>query len=169
MATISLIEKVAREWFSDQMRIRGFAVERRFTFWRKRGPLFDLLWSEVLSGGRWLRVGVTIWSPWVDDPEGRVGKFPPSSFLIGGTLSNKFPQLMMGGHLYEVETADSIRQSLTEILADVDRNAIPWFATVDSLESYMSYVGKGGSRPPLEYREKVRRGLELGFQREPLY
>jgi hypothetical protein len=51
MTTLAQVDKLAAKWFCDQMRRRGFAVEKKFIFWRKRGPLFDMFMSEILTGG----------------------------------------------------------------------------------------------------------------------
>lgn len=94
MTTLVRLDKFADKWFNNQMRRRDFAVEKKFVFLRKRGPLYDMFMLQILTGGELLRVNVTIWSPWADHPEGELGEFPPKSCLIGGDLSDGFPEYM---------------------------------------------------------------------------
>lgn len=166
MTSLVQLDKFASKWFHDQMRRRGFAVEKKFIFWRKRGPLYDMFLSHIISGDL-LRIHVTIWSPWAKDPEGKLGEFPPSYALIGGDLSAEFPEEMRGGKLFSVETEECIETSFKNILGLIDQYALPWFPTINSYESYASYVGDRGYHPTPEFQEKLKRGIARGFECEP--
>lgn len=150
------------------MRRRGFAVEKRFTFWRKRGPLYDMLISQILTGGELLRIHVTIWSPWVDNSDGDLGIFPPKSWLIGGTLSDEFPETMHGGQLFEIGRAQQLESTFPELLTLIDRHALPWFNSVSSYESYVSYVGDKGFYPTSDEEQRIKEGIRRGFAKEPI-
>lgn len=168
MTTLVQLDKYAEKWFHNRMRRRGFAVERKLYFWRKRGPLFDVFWSEVIAGGTLLRVYVTILSPWVDDPEfGEFSVFPVATSLIGGDLSKYFPEDIHGGGAFEVSTENYFELSFTEILEIIDLRVLPWLKSINSYEEYMSYVGRRGYHPHPELREKIKKGLAVGFEREP--
>lgn len=167
MTTLSQLDKYADKWFNDQMRRRGFAVERKFAYWRKRGPLYDMFWSEILSSGNNLRMNVTIWSPWVDHPDGDLGDFPPGKSLIGGNLSDRFPETMQSGELFSIDTEAAIESSLSNLLTLIDICALPWFSTINSYETYTFYLGRRGFHPTPEYREKIKQGIARGFEREP--
>jgi hypothetical protein len=166
MTTIAQLDKYADKWFNDQMRRRGFAVEKKFVFWRKRGPLYDMFIPQILTGGELLRINVTIWSPWADQPDGALGKFPPASCLIGGTLSDEFPEQMHGGMLFEVEDEKNIDASLKQILALIDKHILPWFPTVNSYESYAAYIGDRGFHPTEEYQAKLKLNMARAFELE---
>ncbi|HRK22921.1 MAG TPA: hypothetical protein PLX06_13980 [Fimbriimonadaceae bacterium] len=168
MTSLNQLSKLAQRALTPLMKERGFSPEKRFVYWRKRGPLYDLIWSEVLTGGALLRIGVTIWSPWVDDPSGALHDFPPSSYLIGGSLSDEFPAVMHGGHLFDVSTPIKVEIAFRQILELLDGKAIPWFDSVRTFDEYMSYVGRRGFHPSPDYREQIRRGLAKGFESEPL-
>jgi hypothetical protein len=168
MATLTQVDKIAAKWFHDQMRRRGFAVEKKFIFWRKRGPLFDMIMSEILTGGIHLRVRLSIWSPWVDDPEnGELGEFPPSYALVGGGLSEDFPARKMSGSLFSVETEQDIEESLRSLLQLIDEKALPWFPTVDSYEKYAAYVDARGFLATKERASAIKEGIARGFAKEP--
>ncbi len=168
MTTFSQLDKVAEGGFNNKMRRRGFAVEKKFYYWRKRGPLYDVLWSEIIAGGAHLRVYVTILSPWIDDQEtGQFQEFPVRLGLIGGTLSADFPERPQAGIVFEVETHEEICASLDLILSAIDQNAIPWFSSINSPEAYFAYLGARGFYPDRELREQIKRGIEIGFAREP--
>jgi hypothetical protein len=168
MTTLTQLDKFAEKWFNKQMRRRGFAVERRFYFWRKRGPLFDVFWSEIIGNGSALRVFATILCPWVDDPnDGEFSQFPIIYQLIGGTLSDRFPETMQG-ETFDVTAEEKIDASLKRLLGIIDRNACPWLNSINSYETYTSYLGRRGYHPDPEYREKIKRGIAIGFEREPL-
>lgn len=168
MTTMTQIDKYAVKWFNDQMRRRGFAVEKKFVFWRKRGPLYDMFMPELLSGGVHLRIRLSIWSPWVDHPEsGELGSFPPSYGLVGGTLSEYFPESKSSGELFLVGTEEDVAQSFVQIIDFIDKHALPWFPTVNSCESYLSYVNARGFQANRERRDQVRIGIARGFQCEP--
>ena len=167
MTTLVQIDKFASKWFNDQMRRRGFAVEKKFLFWRKRGPLYDMFMPEILSGGVNLRIRMSIWSPWVDHPDdGQLGSFPPPYALVGGTLSEDFPARMSSGELFTIETEQQVEASLNNILSLIDKYALPWFPTVNSFESYIAYVDARGFQATREGKEKVRRGIAQAFDRE---
>jgi hypothetical protein len=168
MTTMTEICKYADEGFNAQMRRRGFAVEKRFYFWRKRGPLFDVFWSEVLSSGVFLRMNLTILSPWEENENGEFEKFPMASTSIGGTLSDRFPADPHGRD-FNVETKTDIDASFAEILRLVDTVAIPWFDSVNSYDAYTSWIGRGDFRPTRQYREKMKRGIALGFEKEATF
>jgi hypothetical protein len=165
MTTMTEVCKYADGGFNAQMRRRGFAVEKKFYFWRKRGPLFDVFWSEVLSSGVFLGVNLTILSPWVDNENGEFEKFPASYTSIGGTLSDRFPANPIGSY-FNVETKADIDATFAEILKLVDTVAVPWFDSVNSYDTYISCIGRGESNPTRQYREKMKRGIALGFEKE---
>jgi hypothetical protein len=168
MTTLTQLDKFAEKWFYKQIKRRGFAVEKKFYFWRKRGPLFDIFWSEIIGGGESLRIFVTIVSPWVDDPvDGEFVQFPVIDQLIGGTLSDRFPEVMFAGNMFKVKTEEDIEASLKQILVLIDERAVPWFNSVNSYETYLRYIGQRGFHPNPEYREKIKRGIDIGFEREP--
>jgi hypothetical protein len=168
LTTYSQLDKVADGRFNSEMRRRGFAVEKKFYYWRKRGPLFDVLWPEIIGGGALLRVYVTILSPWIDDQEGgNFTEFPVRTGLIGGTLSTDFPERVQAGIVFKIETQEEISASLEEILLAVGQNAIPWFSSINSPETYFAYLGARGFYPDREFREQIKRGIEIGFAREP--
>jgi hypothetical protein len=166
MTTLAQLDKFADKWFCNRMRRRGFAVEKKLYFWRKRGPLFDVFWSEVIAGGTMLRVHATILSPWVDDPVcGEFTRFPVAELMIGGTLSESFPETMQGG-AFEVSNESDFEASFTTLLEYIDTRALPWFKSVNSYDAYISYVGRRGFHPSPEYREKIKAGIAIGFERE---
>lgn len=167
MTTLVQLDKFSDKWFNNQMRRRGFAVEKKSVFWRKRGPLYDMLLPQILTGGELLRIHLTIWSPWVDSVEGELGKFPPDSYLIGGTLSDEFPGQLHGGELFEISTEKNMEESLQAILRLIDQRALPWFRTVNSYETYVAYVGAPGYRPTPERQNQVKQGIARGYEREP--
>jgi hypothetical protein len=111
MTTLTQLDKFADKWFNLEMRRRGFAVEKKFTYWRKRGPLFDLLVPHILTGGELLRVHVTIWSPWVDNVDGKFTTFPRDSMLIGGDLSDEVPEDIGGTFWVQNDTAIEARRA----------------------------------------------------------
>ncbi|MFZ6719407.1 hypothetical protein [Undibacterium sp. Ji49W] len=166
MTTLTQLDKHASKWFHDAMRRRGFAIEKKFTFWRKRGPLFDMFVARISSGG-FLDVNVTIWSPWADHPNGELGEFPPDYLLIGGRLSEDFPKNMFSDPMFSVENEEDIEQVLRSVLELIDKCALPWFPTVYSYETYVAYVGKRGYHPTAERIEMVKAGIARGFQQEP--
>ncbi len=169
MITLIELDKFAKDGFSNQMRRRGFAVERKMYFWRKRGQFFDVFWSEILSSrGSW-RVHVTILSPWVDSDEGEFNSFPVWIRNIGGTLSSRFPELLESGDLFDVATKPEIDASFNEVLKLVDTVAVPWFDSVDSYDRYVSYIRRDGYDPAWQYREQVKRGILLGFEKEATF
>lgn len=167
MTTLAQLDRLAAKEFHDQMRRRGFAIERQLTFWRKRGPLFDVLWSEILSSGVNLRVSATVWSPWIESTKGDLGSFPPRATLIGGTVSDEFPEKTHGGQLFSVGNESEAEYSFKTILGLIDERVIPWFQAVNSYETYVALVGTRGFHPAPEYRERIKRGIALGFEREP--
>lgn len=166
MTTFAQIDKFAGKWFADQMRRRGFAVEKKFVFWRKRGPLYDMFLPQLLKGDL-LRINVTIWSPWADNENGELGVFPPSSCLIGGDLSSDFPELMHSGELFSVDSENSADKSFKKMLTLIDKKAVPWFSTVTSYEEYTRYIGAHGFHPTEEYQAALRKGIARGFVNEP--
>lgn len=166
MTTFAQLDKQADKWFNNQMRRRGFAVEKKFVFWRKRGPLYDMFMPQILTGGELLRVRVSIWSPWVDSENGEFETFPPDYCLIGGTLSDEFPEQMFGGQLLEIENEAAMDASLRKLLKLVDEHALPWFVTINSFDSYVSYVGDKGYHPTPERQEAVKRGIARAFEKE---
>jgi hypothetical protein len=166
MTTLAQIDKIAAQWFQDKMRRRGFAVEKKFVYWRKRGALYDMFLPELLSGASHLRIRMSIWTPWIEDPNGDLGEFPPSYGLIGGTLSEDFPARPSSGELFLVATEKDIESSLQRILELIDRHALPWFPTVNSSETYLSYVGSRGFNPTREFKEKIKVGVVRGFELE---
>jgi hypothetical protein len=166
MTTFAQLDKQAAKLFCDKMRRRGFAVEKKFTFWRKRGPLFDMFWSRILGGGELLRVYVTIWSPWVDSLEGEFKEFPPESSLIGGTLSDEFPEAMYGGEVFEIENEEKMNDSFEKLIRLIDRCALPWFESINSYDAYSAYVGASGFELTEEWKEQIRRGIARGFELE---
>jgi hypothetical protein len=173
MTSLRQLDKLADQWFSDQMRRRGFAVEPKFVFWRKRGPLYDMFMPNILKGAPpyvdpSLRIYATIWSPWADHPDGEFIEFPPSSYLIGGELSEVFPKLMNSGESFSIGNEDQIGESFKRILVQIDK-ALPWFLTVNSYESYSSYIGVNGFHPVEEYQTALRIGIMRGFEREKFY
>ena len=168
MATKSQIDKISANTIANKMRRLGFAVEKSFYFWRKRGPLFDVLWSEILSGGDVLRINVTILCPWIERENGEFEKFPVAESLIGGSLSDEFPNVMHGGQLFNIGSDADIEKSFNEIYGLLCKHAIPWFNSINSYESYCSYVGQKGFHPTKEFREQVKKGIALGFEKEPL-
>lgn len=168
MTTLIQLDKFAAKWFADQMRRRGFAVEKKLIFWRKRGALYDMFMSEILTGGVNLRIRMSIWSPWVEHPEdGELGSFPPSYALVGGDLSEYFPDRMNSGELFPVETEKEIEESFKHILSLFDKYALPWFPTVNSYESYMAYVNARGFHATREHKDEIRKGIAKGFENEP--
>ncbi|BBB60392.1 hypothetical protein UNDKW_2119 [Undibacterium sp. KW1] len=165
MTTLTQLDKYASKWFHDEMRRRGFAVEKKFIFWRKRGPLFDMFVTRISSGG-FLEIKVTIWSPWVNHSNGELGEFPPDYSLIGGRLSDGFPTDMFGEPLLSVEDEQVMELSLRSLLVLIDQYALPWFPTINSYETYVAYVGKRGYNPTPERIEMVKAGIARGFQQE---
>jgi hypothetical protein len=168
MTSLTQLDKFADKWFNNQMRRRGFAVEKKFIFWRKRGPLYDMFMPQILTGDL-LRIHVSIWSPWADHPDGDLGEFPPKSCLIGGDLSDGFPEYMHSGELFPIADEESIEASFKHILALIDKNALPWFPTINSYESYASYIGDHGFHPTEDYQESLKLGIARGFDKEPFY
>lgn len=167
MTTLAQLDKYAEKWFHNRMRRRGFAIEKKLYFWRKRGPLFDVFWSEVIAGGTLLRVEITILSPWVDDPiSGEFSKFPVATSLIGGALSGTFPEHLHGGS-FEVSSESDFEASFARILELIDSRALPWLNSVNSYDAYVAYVGRRGFHPDPELRERIKEGLAIGFNREP--
>ena len=166
MTTLTLLDKFADKWFNNEMRRRGFAVEKKFTYWRKRGPLFDLLVPHILRGGEVLRVHVTIWSPWVDNADGRFTTFPPDSMEIGGTLSDEFPEEMRGGTFWVQDDA-AIESTLRSMLELIDQRVLPWYAQINSPASYNEWVGDHGFYPTPEAEVAIKKGIALAFQNEP--
>ena len=168
MTTMAQLDKYAAKWFNDQMRRRGFAVEKKFIFWRKRGPLYDMFLSEILTGGELLRISVTIWSPWAKHPDGEFDEFPPSYALIGGYLSDRFPEDMLGGcGGYFIENEETMEKTLRDVLNLIDKHALPWFPTINSYDSYAAYIGDHGFYPTPEFQEKLKKGIARGFECEP--
>ncbi len=169
MTTLLELDKFAKDGFSNQMRRRGFAVEKKMYFWRKRGQFFDVFWSEILSGTNLWRIHVTILSPWADSDKGEFNLFPVWTSNIGGTLSSRFPELLSAGELFHVGTKEEIDASFKEVLKLIDTAAIPWFDSVDSYDTYVSYIRRDGYDPAWQHREQVKRGILLGFEKEPTF
>jgi len=169
MTTFTQLDKFAGKWFNDQMRRRSFAIEKKFFFWRKRGPLFDMFIPQILTGGELLRLEITIWSPWVESLSGEFKSFPPDTCYIGGTLCNEFPERMVSGMLFHIENEEQVEISLQKILTLVDNNALPWFKTVNSYQTYAAYIGDKGYYPTPEFQEKLKVGIARGFENEPLW
>ncbi|MFL6660488.1 MAG: hypothetical protein ACJ8GW_20545 [Massilia sp.] len=168
MTTLMQLDMCANEWFNQKMRRRGFALEKKFYFWRKRGPLFDVFWSEILTGGSLLRVWATVLSPWVDSPDGEFVKFPVSVCVIGGPLSDNFPKDMIAGTLFDVSTKNEIDESFRKLLEIIDNSAIPWFNSIVSFDTYMAQLGLNGHLPTVAFRKKLKEGIARGFEIEPL-
>ncbi len=168
MTTLTELDKYAKEGFHNQMRRRGFAVEKQLYYWRKRGQFFDVFWSEILSSrGSW-RIHITIFTPWAYE-NGEFETFPLWTRFIGGTLSSRFPEQLANGYLFDVATKPEIDASFNEVLKLVDTVAVPWFNSVDSYETYVSYIHRGGFDPVWQFREQVKRGVLLGFEKEPTF
>lgn len=51
MTTLTQLDKLTEHSFNNKMRRRGFAIEKKFYFWRKRGPFFDVIWGDIIGGG----------------------------------------------------------------------------------------------------------------------
>ncbi|MFZ6682232.1 hypothetical protein [Undibacterium sp. Tian12W] len=167
MTTFTQLDKLTEHSFNNKMRRRGFAVEKKFYFWRKRGPFFDVLWGEIIGGGNSLRIFVTIMCPWIDDPvTGEFIKFPIAECSIGGTLSGRFPEIMRNGENFSVSSEVDITRSLENILKFVDENAIPWFNKIVSLEAYQFYLEKSAYQPDSKDRAKIKKGIVIGLERE---
>lgn len=167
MTTLTELDKLAKILFKPEMQARGFNAEKKFYFWRKRGPLFDVIWPEILSSRKNLRLYVTILSPWIDSEKGEFEKFPLSTCLIGGSLSNGFPEDLRGG-LFDIENEKEIISAFEKIIHLIDERVIPWFDSIDSYDGYTSYVGRKGFHPTAEYREKIKRGIARGFELDPI-
>jgi hypothetical protein len=168
MTTLIQLDKCADEWFNQNMRRRGFSIEKKFYFWRKRGPLFDVFWSEILTGGSLLRVWVTVLSPWIDNLDGEFVKFPISVCVIGGPLSDNFPGDMIAGTLFDVGTKNEIDASFRKLSEIIGSSAIPWLDSVVSFDSYMAQLGRNGRMPTVAFRKKLREGIARGFEMEPI-
>jgi hypothetical protein len=167
MTTLTQLDKLTNQSFNNKMRRRGFAIEKTFYFWRKRGPFFDVLWGEIIGSGSSLRIFVTVMCPWIDDPvTGEFVEFPFRTCSIGGTLSGRFPENMRSGVNFDVATEDEVTQSLENILTLVEANAVPWFNEIVSLETYQFYLEKSANRPDAKDRAKVKKGIAIGLQRE---
>jgi hypothetical protein len=111
---------------------------------------------------------MSIWSPWITHPEnGELGSFPPDYALVGGDLSEYFPERMSSGELFPVGSDSDVEVSLKLILAQIDKYALPWFPTVNSFESYMAYVDARGFLGNRELKENIRKGITRGFECEP--
>ena len=168
MTTLAQLDKHASSWFNNQMRRRGFAVEKKFCFWRKRGPLFDVFFGRTLTGGELLRVHITIWSPWIDHPDdGQLGEFPPLEIAIGGCVSEYFPTIMSNGDGFLIASDEDVEGSLKEILQLIDDKALPWLAGINSYDSYAAMVDKRSCMGSRESKESLKLGIARGFEREP--
>jgi hypothetical protein len=168
MTTKAQIDKESKKAFNAAMLAKGFNSEKGFYFWRKRGPLYDVLWSEILSSRQEMRIYVTILSPWIDNSNGVFEKFPISTSTIGGTLGPSFPESMTDGHLFSIGDNEQILASFQEILSLMDEKVIPWFDSIISYESFVYYLGRRGCHPTPAYREKIKAGIALGFERESI-
>jgi hypothetical protein len=166
MTSLAQLDKFADRWFNNEMRRRGFAAEKKFIYWRKRGPLYDLFMPRILAGGGILRVHVTIWSPWVDSDDGTFTVFPPEELLIGGTLSDEFPEVMRGG-VFDIKDEAEVEIALRAILQLIDLRVLPWFGQIKSVESYFPWVGDHGFYPTPDAEAQIRKGIALAFQKEP--
>lgn len=166
MTTLTQLDKIASKWFHNEMRRRGFAIEKNFTFWRKRGPLYDLFRSRILTGRSVLRVDVTIWTPFVEHETGEITTFPPDSMLIGGHLGEEFPETMFGG-TFDVGEENMLEATLREILQVIDLRALPWFHSINSCETYNAYVGDHGFYPTPEAEQHIKNAIARAFDCEP--
>lgn len=168
MTTLLQLDKFGAEWFNDQMRRRGFAVERKFVFWRKRGPLFDMFMPHIMSGGGHLKVYISIWSPWGDHPDtGELGDFPPAYTSVGGVLSEMFPDRLRDEFTFDISTEEETLASFRQILALIDQRALPWFRSVDSYASYVAYIDARSFEGTSEWRNQLKKGMAKGFELEP--
>lgn len=168
MTTLTQLDKFSSAWFSDQMRRRGFAVEKKFIFWRKRGPLYDMFQPQVLSGGGDLRIFISIWSPWFDHPEsGELGEFPPDYAAGGSILSEKFPERLRDEFAFPVATAEEAAKSFEQMLALIDQRALPWFPTINSYESFVALVNSRSFMGTRERKEEIRKNMLRAFELEP--
>jgi hypothetical protein len=166
MTTIKQLDKQASATFNNFMRRRGFGVEPGFCFWRKRGPLFDFLTPQILTGGTLLRINVTIWTPWIDNSDGEFETFPPTNLLIGGTLSEDFPDRMRSGDLYEIGSEAEIVNALRAVAFHFESKALKWFDSIDSSAAFLEYVGDKGFYPTEERAEVIRTGISRAFEME---
>lgn len=168
MTTLAQLDKQASSWFNDQMRRRGFAVEKKFCFWRKRGPLFDVFFGRTLTGGELLGVHITVWSPWIDHPDdGQLGEFPPLDIAIGGDVSEYFPTYRLSGGQFLIASNAQVEDSLKAILQVIDEKVLPWLAGINSYDSYAAEVDKRSCMGNREYKERLKLGIARGFEREP--
>jgi hypothetical protein len=166
MATIAQVDKLAVNWFNDQMRRRGFAVEKKFTFWRKRGPLYDIFSPHILTGGLSMRMNISIWSPWIDSSTGELGNFPPQYYLVGGDLSEDFPEKLLSGEIFPINTPEEMDICFKKLIQLMDAKVLPWLIKINSCESYISYVNSRGFLANKERKEQIKLGIERGFLNE---
>jgi hypothetical protein len=173
ISTLRQLDKYADKWFNNEMRRRGFAIEPKLVYWRKRGPLYYMFISHFRKGSPpdidpGITIYATVWSPWADHPNGELGEFPPTSYLIGSDIYDGFPRNMPNYEDFEVGNETQIEANFHRILSIVDQ-VLPWFDSINSYETYNEYIGAHGFHPVPEYQEELRVGIARGFEFEPYF
>jgi hypothetical protein len=122
--------------------------------------------AAYLDRGELLCVHVTIWSPWVDNADGKFTTFPADSMEIGGHLADEFPEEMKGGTFWVQDDA-AIESTLRSMLELIDQRPLPWYAQINSPASYNEWVGDHAFYPTPEAELAIKKGIALAFQNEP--
>lgn len=158
MTTLAQIRKVAKVSFINLMEDRSFKEHEKsklFFYRKNENDIYQIIDFELLRGGENLRIGIYCWVPEFH-AEYDMQTFPKALYLNnGGHLLRD--RVGAGNRFWDVREVESLASSLSDILSEIDRLAIPWFDGIatrhDLIEVLEERVKKRSSFP--KKREEI--------------
>jgi hypothetical protein len=154
------LRKYAKRYLATEMRSRGFETIARKEdyYFRQVNGIYHFFWLELDRAGNEMRVMVHATVPEAY-PEGYFDKiFPRVGAFTGGFL--RADSIDIGADYWGVRTEQEAQSSLKQVLAAIDRVAIPWFdgivtrgALVKAIRPGFNKILSGESRADLILRK----------------
>ena len=133
MTTIAQLRKVAKDSFIDAMINRGFEESKKsklFFYRVGNDDIYQIVDFEILRGGENLRIGVYCWVPEVQGGYD-MASFPKHLAITNGCYLLK-NSIGRGSRFWDLRDEEKRGNCLDEILSELDRIALPWFADITS-------------------------------------